>query len=254
VSALGSLSQTRKIRESGSPAQPPRSVLARIVPASSVLRPVRLLQFTQEGQPATVWESMRTEHVLQIKVTLRHLKPSVWRRIVIPEHYSFWELHVAIQDSMGWLDTHLHEFVATNPLTGEKDHIGYPDEESLHSILPGWDTPVIWYLNLICRRITYTYDFGDDWEHSIELEQIRPRDPSAPAPACIAGLRRCPPEDSGGPAGYANILAAITNPKHPERSEILEWLGGTFDPNQFDRESVTFDDPSKRFELAFSRD
>jgi Plasmid pRiA4b ORF-3-like protein len=197
---------------------------------------------------------MPTEHAIQLKVSLRHVKPAVWRRIVIPEGYSFWDLHVAIQNAMGWLDTHLHEFIVTNPLTGRKIHIGYPDEESERQVLSGTDVPVTLFLNLLCRKVTYTYDFGDGWEHAILLEQISPSTSDLALPACIAGRRRCPPEDCGGPLGYADLLEALSNPKHPEHKELLEWLGAPFDPEQFDPKLVAFEDPDERLEEASADD
>ena len=66
--------------------------------------------------------------VCQFLIVLSNTNPLVWRRIQVPEDYSFWDLHVAIQDAMGWNDTHLHEFSfidhqteleSTNPTIGE---------------------------------------------------------------------------------------------------------------------------------------
>lgn len=193
---------------------------------------------------------MPTKHVLQLKVTLLHVKPAVWRRLIIPEDYTFWQLHVAIQDAMGWQDQHLHEFCAKNPWTGQPVEIGLPDEDSSKRMLDCTEVPVALFLNLLCRKLTYAYDFGDGWEHSVELEQVLPRTPKAELPACVAGLRRCPPEDCGGPAGYENLLEIISNPKHPERKERLAWLGGAFDPDDFDPKTVVFEDPEARLQLA----
>src|SRR5579862_1721977 len=64
--------------------------------------------------------------VIQLKVTLKGVKPSIWRQIEVPASYTFWELHVAIQDAMGWLDYHLHVFRVRNTL-GKADEIGIPD-------------------------------------------------------------------------------------------------------------------------------
>jgi len=195
---------------------------------------------------------MPTEHVLQIKVTLRHVKPQVWRRILVPDNYYFWDLHVAIQDAMGWLDSHLHEFVARDPLSGDKVHIGIPLDESLNPTLAGWRVPVSLFLNLASRRIDYAYDFGDGWSHSVVLEQIFPRPKDLTLPACTGGRNRCPPEDCGGPPGYERLLAVLANPRDEEHAEMLEWVGGAFDPKAFNPEGVTFDDPDERFALAFS--
>ncbi len=69
------------------------------------------------------------ERVYQFKITLRNIKPPIWRRIQVPETYSFWDLHVAIQDAMDWSDYHLHVFEIINPSTGLEIEIGIPEKE-----------------------------------------------------------------------------------------------------------------------------
>ena len=101
------------------------------------------------------------------------------------------------------------------------------------------------------RIANYTYDFGDNWEHKIQLEKILPRDKNIEYPACIAGKRACPPEDCGGIWGYEEFLEAINNPDHEEHEEMLEWVGGEFNPEHFDVNEVSFDDPNKRRKFAF---
>lgn len=68
------------------------------------------------------------KQIYQFKITLKHIKPPVWRRIQVPENYSFWDLHVAIQDAMGWTDSHLHAFAIKNPATGLDEQIGSPGD------------------------------------------------------------------------------------------------------------------------------
>ena len=189
---------------------------------------------------------MPTPHVLQIKVTLEHVKPPVWRRLLLSDASSFWDLHVAIQDAMGWVDCHLHQFAVRSPSTGALEAVGIPDEEFMEEVRPGWDTPVSHYLNLSSRRIRYAYDFGDGWTHSVVLEKIRPLVPDERVPACLAGRRACPPEDCGGPAGYDHLLKVLANPKHPEHRELKDWVRSDFDSEQFDPKEVEFDDPKER--------
>jgi hypothetical protein len=88
--------------------------------------------------------------------------------------------------------------------------------------------------------MAYEYDFGDGWEHSIVLEKNFPADPKARYPICLRGARACPPEDCGGVPGYENLLAAICDPAHTDRKDILEWLGDAFDPEEFELEEVNF--------------
>jgi hypothetical protein len=75
------------------------------------------------------------------------------------------------------------------------------------------------------------YDFGDGWEHDVVVEG---KGTGTPIPVVLAGRRRCPPEDVGGPWGYEEFLAAIADPAHPEHAMRLDWIGGPFDPAEFD--------------------
>jgi hypothetical protein len=67
--------------------------------------------------------------IYRFKIVLAEVEPPVWRRIEVPGSYSFWDLHVAIQDAMGWSDSHLHEFSLADPRTGRPKRIGIPDDE-----------------------------------------------------------------------------------------------------------------------------
>lgn len=188
--------------------------------------------------------------VYQFKITLQGIKPPVWRRIQVPPTYTFWDLHVAIQDVMGWSDYHLHEFEIMNPSTGLKVNIGLPDDEFGRKVLVGWNQKIADYFSIENPRADYVYDFGDNWEHKITLEKILPREENVDYPVCIKGKRACPPEDVGGIGGYEDFIEIIKNPDHEEYEEMLEWAGGEFDPEQFDCEEVSFNDPGKRLKMA----
>jgi hypothetical protein len=87
-------------------------------------------------------------------------------------------------------------------------------------------------------KIVYEYDFGDGWEHDVLLEKILPADEKLKSPVCLAGKMACPPEDCGGVWGYADLLEILKNPKHEEYDSYMDWLGGEFDPEHFDKEAV----------------
>lgn len=193
----------------------------------------------------------RFKHVYQFKITLKDIKPPVWRRIQVPETYTFWALHVAIQDSMGWLDYHLHEFEMVNPSTNLKVRIGIPDEEFAREVLPGWEQKIAAYFTMENCSAEYVYDFGDNWKHKIELEKILQRQKNTNYPVCIKGKRASPPEDCGGTWGYEDFLKIIRDPNHKEHEETLTWAGGKFDPEHFDVKEVRFEDPDERFKFAF---
>jgi hypothetical protein len=193
------------------------------------------------------------ERVFQFKITLKGLRPEVWRRIQVPESYTFWDLHVAIQDVFGWLDYHLHEFELMNPESGEIAAIGIPEDEDLfdRKVLPGWKQKMADWFSGSYRSALYTYDFGDNWEHLVKLEKILPRGAKKKYPCCVAGKRACPPEDCGGIWGYRDFLKVLKNPEHEEYEDLLVWAGGKFDPEYFDPEKVRFMDPLKRRKAAF---
>jgi hypothetical protein len=193
--------------------------------------------------------------VYQFKITLQDVKPAVWRRIQTPVEYSFWDFHVAIQDAMGWDDVHLHEFRILDPSKRELESIGIPDDEDFvgdKEVVPGWKRSIAKYFSGENPSATYVYDFGDDWNHEIILEELLPEENAARQPVCIEGRGACPPEDCGGPYGYAEFLRAIKKPGSPRGSELLEWVGGSFDPHCFEVKDVTFDDPAARWSWAFS--
>lgn len=181
--------------------------------------------------------------VYQLKITLKGTKPPVWRRIQVPKTYTFWDLHVAIQDAMGWWDYHLHQFELVNPSTGIKMEIGIPDEEfeDDRDILPGWKQKIAEWFSMENKLAEYTYDFGDNWEHTVKFEKILPRKEGISYPICIAGKRACPPEDCGGIWGYEQICRG--------ESEFQEEYSD-YEPEHFDVEEVSFDDPDKRRKIA----
>ncbi len=183
------------------------------------------------------------DQVYQFKITLKQIRPPIWRRIQVPETYTFHDLHVAIQDAMGWEGYHLHEFEMTDPATGSKVRIGAQDDDDLgfgREILREQREKIARYFSMENRSAEYLYDFGDDWEHRILLEKILPREAGVEYPVCIKGKRACPPEDCGGVWGYADIVEALQDLDSEENEELLEWVGEDFDPEYFDAEMICF--------------
>ena len=191
----------------------------------------------------------RFNEVFQFKISLRGGKPPIWRRIQVPNTYTFWDLHVAIQDAMGWGDCHLHEFEMVRPSSGLEVNIGIPDEDFDREVLPEWKHKIADLFSMENRSANYEYDFGDNWEHKIELEKILPKEKNVDYPRCIKGKRACPPEDCGGIWGYEDFLDIITDPDHEDYQEMLEWVGGEFDPEHFDLKEVGFTDPDVRRQM-----
>jgi hypothetical protein len=192
--------------------------------------------------------------IYQFKISLKDIEPLIWRRILVPATYSFWDLHVAIQDSMGWLDYHLHVFRIRKKYSHSDIAIGIPNEDRFEDepeILPGWHIPIADYFDDVGKSAIYEYDFGDDWIHDVLLEAIMLRESGQKYPQCIDGARACPPEDCGGTSGYQEMLEVISDPDNDEYDEMMTWLGGNYDPSEFDPAKVKFDNPRKRWNIAF---
>lgn len=186
------------------------------------------------------------DKIFQFKIILENIKPPIWRRIQVPESYTFWDLHVAIQDAMGWCDGHLHQFETVTNKPSDKIYIGIPSDEDPYEIKKDWEEKISdWYDLEKNNKMNYTYDFGDNWDHKIVLEKILLCDGSK-YPRCIDGKMACPPEDCGGVWGYEDLIEIIKNPKHKEYKEMKEWLGGDFDPEAFNCSEVVFDNPASR--------
>jgi len=198
--------------------------------------------------------------IYQFKITLKDIKPPIWRRIQVPSTYTFWDLHSAIQDAMGWLDYHLHEF-SIKDMNRNKLAFGTPtksDDFTLpYHLLPGWKHKISKYINLSTPSFLYVYDFGDDWNHAIKLEKVLPVEEGVRYPRCIGGKRNSPPEDCGGTPGYERMLEVLADRENTEYESTREWVDsmkrGHFDPEEFTPSQVVFDDPQERFKSDFQQ-
>jgi hypothetical protein len=193
-------------------------------------------------------------YVLQFRIELLEIEPLIWRRIQVPSDYNFWDLHVAIQDSMGWLDYHLHHFEMKGKGKRNEALIGIPDFEGIddsQEIFPGWEIPVIDYFNDLGIEAKYFYDYGDSWVHNIKLEGYIYRERNIKYPICTGGERACPPEDCGGVYGYDNVVKTLSDLKNPDYAEMKAWAGKKWNPEKFDKNDFKFEDPYKRWRGAF---
>lgn len=172
--------------------------------------------------------------IVRIRIELEDIDPAVWRCVEVPLTTSLRGLHEIIQAAMLFENYHLFQFDI-----GDKRY-GTPDRE--------WDygSPTIDAKNirlgvLIERGVdqfSYTYDFGDNWQHSITIETVAAADPAADYPRFIEGARRAPPEDVGGVPGFEEFLEAMTKPRHPERKRLITWYGRVFDPEDIDLPTI----------------
>ncbi|MGM0532236.1 MAG: plasmid pRiA4b ORF-3 family protein [Bacteroidota bacterium] len=169
--------------------------------------------------------------VYQLKITLKGSKPPIWRRILVDPEISLIDLHQILQTTMGWSDSHLHVFA-------DQKHEYAPEELELSDTKDSWTVKLKDILSRENPKILYRYDFGDGWEHEIRLEKITEDESGKQIPRCIKGRRNCPPEDCGGIGGYEWLLEIISDPEHEEHDEMLDWLGGEFDPDYFNAQEV----------------
>lgn len=169
--------------------------------------------------------------IYQIQIALKYSNPKIWRRILVYSDFKLDDFHRILQTTMGWTNSHMHQFSA-----GHQDYA--PAEFEIEDAKDTRKVNLDKILNEKQPKITYEYDFGDGWEHSIVLEKILPFDNKVTVPVCLAGKRNCPPEDCGGVWGYADLLEIIANPQHPEYEDWLEWIGDDFDPADFDKHFI----------------
>ena len=172
---------------------------------------------------------------LQLKITLKDIRPPIWRRVLVPDNYSLGELHGIIQVAMGWENCHMHAF-----RIGDAEYVSQDTGDPRDPELKDEDRAMLrTVIGRAKQKFVYEYDFGDSWIHDILVEKVLPFDPQGQYPLCLAGARACPPEDCGSVPGYYRILEAMQAPrKTAEQKELLEWLGGEYDPAGFDIEAV----------------
>jgi len=214
---------------------------------------------------------MPTYSVYEIRITLKGTKPPIWRRVSVPAGITLGQMHDVIQIVMGWTDSHLHHFILRDKsLKPSKDEMAKAalsmlrgDDDAGEDVfsrmrgekyfvpkrtpfgddteLDGQDEDAV-TLAEVCpkakSKLTYEYDFGDSWEHVIEVQKIVKAEEGVDYPVCLAGAGACPPEDCGGLWGYYDMLDALADPKHERHEELTEWLDGPFDPEAFDMDEV----------------
>jgi len=169
---------------------------------------------------------MSADTIACLKITLDDVKPAVLRRIEVPLGIRLDRLHLAIQAAMGWSNSHLYEIRARDVGWGD------PDPDGGDGPLDARKARLSDVLEDVgAKTLRYLYDFGDGWDHTIKIERATDAVPGVAYPRLVEAAGRCPPEDVGGPWGYAEFLEAISDPKHERHVELKDWIGDDFDPN-----------------------
>lgn len=203
---------------------------------------------------------MTKADIVRIKVTLKEIRPPIWRRIELPLELTFGDLSNILQAAFGWTNSHLHEFeIGRRHQLGqrriglpemEEEFFAPPDDAALAELFPGValeqarllvDPPLEdeqlvtlgQALDSQTKRLTYTYDFGDNWRHDVAIEAVLPAEPQTAYPRVVAGRRAAPPEDCGGVSGYEELCEVLSDPTCEEYVELRQWCPD-FAPEAFD--------------------
>lgn len=175
---------------------------------------------------------------IALRIELLEVVPLIWRRVLVPNQWTLASLHHYLQWVMGWTDSHAHEFEVGAGLVAPDWWIreaGSDDEARRYR-----DERRVSVATVVSQlgprgEFEYRYDMGDGWEHRIVIESAPAStigDP--PIPICVAGENACPPEDVGGPHGYAEFLKILSDRRHEQHDDLARWIGGVFDSKGFD--------------------
>lgn len=160
--------------------------------------------------------------------------PEVWRKLIVPDNFTFAKFHLVIQEAFGWENGHMYQFSEEG--YGSAVSIGIPNDDDDYEVKDSKKIKLSEVFTKKGQQYVYIYDFGDDWQHSILLEAIA--EGTATKADCTDGAGKCPPEDCGGIPGYEDFKVIMANPKHKEHKDMKEWLGlaknAKWDPAAFD--------------------
>jgi hypothetical protein len=206
------------------------------------------------------------QSVFCLRVLLARTKPTIWRRVVVPMDITLGQLHEVVQIVMGWTNSHLHQFILRDKglrpsreemarqfqkdawdeaflsrMHGERVFVPKKTPLGDDTELDGEDEDAVTLAGVCPKaksKIVYEYDFGDSWEHVIEVQKIVEPEAGVEYPVCLAGKNACPPEDCGGIWSYYEMLEAAKETDHERHEECAVWLGEDFDPQAFDLDEV----------------
>ncbi|MBF0508242.1 MAG: plasmid pRiA4b ORF-3 family protein [Deltaproteobacteria bacterium] len=183
-------------------------------------------------------KSSEAKYVYHVRITLRGVRPPIWRKVLVTNDISLVQFHRIIQLVMGWSGHHLYQFIIDGNYYSEP--FDDDDDDDLDDLAAGPETEkrASVLLHQVASeekaRLIYEYDFGDNWEHLIVIQNILPIEEGKHYPVCTDGKRSCPPEDIGGAWGYGQFLEAIRDPNHPQHKRMTDRVGKNYDPEAFD--------------------
>lgn len=178
----------------------------------------------------------KNKKIFQFKIQLKYLSTPVWRRVQVPSDLTFHQFHGVIQILFHWQSYHIYAF------SYDDTYIEIPPKEE--PMVKRYETEnakkkkLNDYFNNKNDKIVYTYDFGDNWEHEIVLEDILEAKNDKEYPVCIKGKGHTPPEDSGGPPGFEKMKKILKNPDHEEYEHMKQWAGEWKKYEAFDKDDI----------------
>jgi Plasmid pRiA4b ORF-3-like protein len=180
-------------------------------------------------KPQDAFADSPIAQVARLKITLDYSQPQIVRRIEVPLTSTLYSLHEVIQAVMLFESYHLFQF-DVGP-RGHETHYGIPNSDGFMDVIDAKRATLDQLIDAKFKKFTYTYDFGDDWRHTVTVEAVTSADPALVYPRFIDGARRAPPEDVGGQPGFENFISVMADPKHPEYTELKRWYGRAFNPD-----------------------
>lgn len=188
------------------------------------------LNLLREYKIKVVLKELPMTNILKLRIKIPVIEPEIWREILIKNDITFKKLHEIIQLSFGWTNSHLYNFDVNGIL------FSMPDKEFENNDLDV-KNKITEFLIEKGQKALYTYDFGDNWEHEIEIVDVLKKEKGIRYPKCLGGKRNGPPEDCGGISGYEDVIDALTSKDKSEHEDLLEWLGD-YDPEKFDIDQI----------------
>lgn len=171
-------------------------------------------------------------NAIQLKIAVSGIEPPTWRRLLVLDSITFFDLHHIFQITMGWKNAHLFDFRIGDYV------IGYIDKDAPEDLADANKVTVDTLIAKAGMRFNYSYDFGDGWNHLVEIEKISAEEVNRQYPVCLDGERNCPPEDCGGIPGYQHLIEVLKDKSNPDYPEMKRWAGKGYDPEKFDLEKI----------------
>ena len=183
---------------------------------------------------------MTLDQIARLKITLDAVKPAVMRRVEVPLAIKLSDLHVVIQVTMPWWNDHPYEFRVRDI---NRRYISWgipvPEWDFADSLIDASKTTLLDVLeDTGTKSLKYMCGFCNSWEHTVKVERIAAPEHWNAYPRLLAAQRRCPPEDVGGPSGYAGYLEAMVDAGHERHAEMIAWRGRDFDAEIVDATTI----------------